>query len=629
MATQYPGVNMALAKGTGLYDIGAHYPIGFPEYSSSQSSVIPVREVGMMLLMDTLTDKLDWHRKVFDDIIVQKWRDEARQQSEDGLYARILQDKLNDGPSKPHSRIISDAAFDYCIEELCGKAAYFVKSGLIPTLDGPRNTVVKSDSLIDETLHQDLKKACAELREEHLDNINWHPRSNDMVQDLIHPSVCHFVYDRSPFIQEEVVGVSNALDYIGQGEPVKGETEPDMPESRGRSGYGAGSGDVRPEYWSRKYQWLPANVGFRDDGSARFTSYVNNLHPTKFLHIYQTLERAIDKAIPAWDQCLRDVVKWDEESVPGREKSRFEWIHAASDGNDEHWLPEFDISFKDKDIQLTNSELDDLEEECYYTVNEPVERDQEEYERRENAGLPPLTPNVDDESLARAKWTKVREANLPEPLPYEPIDYIPKQSLRDRFRESGLQVIVKMASIELTPEKPEFSAGNWHLEGQMNEKIAATSLYYFDSENVTSSRLSFRMQTMYDLDDDIYTDQDEYNYLERVYGTLLGGHQGIAGSCNQSYGDVETKEGRLLAFPNVLRFIALWLVDPHRRIIATANVPPQQKHWWTGGKPDDDVPAGLMTEEEAREHRLGLMDERTAEKVREHWEALDYNFCEH
>ncbi|KAI1038215.1 hypothetical protein LB503_012108 [Fusarium chuoi] len=192
-----------------------------------------------------------------------------------------------------------------------------------------------------------------------------------------------------------------------------------------------------------------------------------------------------------------------------------------------------------------------------------------------------------------------------------------------------------MASIELTPEKPEFSAGSWH--------IAVTALYYFDSENVTPSRLSFRMQTSSYLNDKIEAVQDSYNYLERVFGTDLGMQGGLARSSVQSYGDVDTPEGRLLAFPNVFqhrgssfkgqdptkpghrRFIALWLVDPHRRILSTANVP-QQKNWWAGS---GEVPSGLMDVEEARAHRLKLMDERTEEKVTAHWESIDYNFCEH
>ena len=37
-------------------------------------------------------------------------------------------------------------------------------------------------------------------------------------------------------------------------------------------------------------------------------------------------------------------------------------------------------------------------------------------------------------------------------------------NLEREFRDKGLQVIVKLASVELTPEKPEYSGGNWHLE---------------------------------------------------------------------------------------------------------------------------------------------------------------------
>ena len=39
--------------------------------------------------------------------------------------------------------------------------------------------------------------------------------------------------------------------------------------------------------------------------------------------------------------------------------------------------------------------------------------------------------------------------------------------LRDKFRDSGLQVIVKLANIELTPEKPRYEGGSWHVEGQL------------------------------------------------------------------------------------------------------------------------------------------------------------------
>lgn len=66
----------------------------------------------------------------------------------------------------------------------------------------------------------------------------------------------------------------------------------------------------------------------------------------------------------------------------------------------------------------------------------------------------------------------------------------------------------------------------------------------------------------------------------------------------QELGKVLTREGRLLTFPNVLqhrvqsfrladptkpghrKLLAMFLVDPHIRVLSTANVPPQRKDWW-------------------------------------------------
>lgn len=83
----------------------------------------------------------------------------------------------------------------------------------------------------------------------------------------------------------------------------------------------------------------------------------------------------------------------------------------------------------------------------------------------------------------------------------------------------------------------------------MNEHIAGTALYYLDSENITSNDLSFRMQTPEEIDDDLGTGQDAYSWLEQVFGTNLGQSNS---PCLQNYGSVETRQGRLLAFPNVL-----------------------------------------------------------------------------
>lgn len=65
------------------------------------------------------------------------------------------------------------------------------------------------------------------------------------------------------------------------------------------------------------------------------------------------------------------------------------------------------------------------------------------------------------------KWREIRDPLLPEPLEFAPVTYAVAQTLRSKFSDTGLQVIVKMASIELTPEKPDFPAGGWHVRNSL------------------------------------------------------------------------------------------------------------------------------------------------------------------
>lgn len=84
----------------------------------------------------------------------------------------------------------------------------------------------------------------------------------------------------------------------------------------------------------------------------------------------------------------------------------------------------------------------------------------------------------------------------------------------------------------------------------MNERICATALFYSDEENIEPSSLSFRMATSSSTgeDDDFSVSQYSYHWIEQVYGTRVG----MGNECLQNYGSVQTPQGRLLAFPNVL-----------------------------------------------------------------------------
>lgn len=206
-----------------------------------------------------------------------------------------------------------------CVQELRAKARYFEKTGLIPTLDATA-TVVKSDCLVKPELQQSLQQAFQKLKDEQGSDPDWHPGSNDTVQDLVHPSMYPLVYNRSLVLRDELVGVEDAIEtWAGQGEvitPQPAENTKRWPE-------------VKPELWSDNYQWLPSNLAFREDGTVKFTSYINNLHPTKHGEIYRAIERLIDSGMPAWEQCLvpaepsrpGGLLKKAEE--PGRTKGRF------------------------------------------------------------------------------------------------------------------------------------------------------------------------------------------------------------------------------------------------------------------------------------------------------------------
>jgi len=71
---------------------------------------------------------------------------------------------------------------------------------------------------------------------------------------------------------------------------------------------------------------------------------------------------------------------------------------------------------------------------------------------------------------AESEWHRTRNPVQPQPDPFKDVNdfYAPEKSARlsEKFKDSGLQIIVKMASIELTPNKPQFPAGGWHVSDQ-------------------------------------------------------------------------------------------------------------------------------------------------------------------
>jgi hypothetical protein len=140
----------------------------------------------------------------------------------------------------------------------------------------------------------------------------------------------------------------------------------------------------------------------------------------------------------------------------------------------------------------------------------------------------------------------------------------------------------------------------------------------------------------------------------------------------QNIGSVETREGRLLTFPNILqhrvepfeladptktghrKIVALFLVDPNLKITSTAHVPCQQQEWWwetvmatksqltskarisevplelqDGILEDVDFPFSLKV---AQAFRLDLMEERkhfTLKHGTTFESSVTFSLCEH
>lgn len=507
------------------------------------------------------------------------------------------------------------------IQELREKAKLYEATGIIPVMDHAI-AAVKSDSAISSELQAELKRAAAPLEDVPEHEKDWHPRSDNKVLDLVHPSLWPLVYGRSRILPEETLTLENCFNACGAGIVIPKPSQKDLEVINS----GQFNGLVSPHY-----QWLPCEVDIQGS-KAKIVSYINTLHPTHHQELYSVIEKVIEKSLPLWDV----VHRWPKEF----HRHRINVTKALRICN----APEV----CGKDSWECQPESRPLEE------GEEPRPDEDEYWDLEHD---------DPLKIKDREWFDQTHPCETE----DPEEYTPGKIQAADVRSFGffdnverIQVIVKLANIHLTPEKPTYEGGSWHIEGQHNERICATALYYYDCENVTDSYLSLRNQgDTGEWHVDLGYNQHDHESIRRVFSI------DPAGPTLQTVGRVLTREGRLLTFPNLYqhcvspfeladktkpghrKILALFLVDPAVPIISTANVPPQQQHWWAQGlEPKDGdrprLPAELRTMvrdsmdwpiglEEAKATRLELMDERSAlnQKGDEQLSYIEWGFCEH
>lgn len=360
---------------------------------------------------------------------------------------------------------------------------------------------------------------------------------------------------------------------------------------------------------SNKFQWLPSLLTKDSLGKFKFDSYINNLHPVEFKELYGSIGAIFNAVIPALNCSLTRYASKEHIRIP---------IPRYNDA----YTEEYSRAYDELDLQLSREAEEDGVDYDYDRISE--------FEESKAQYLREFIP----------KWEGDPEFDKP----------------IDLFAFDNLKVIVKLTDIELTPERPSYPGGSWHVEGTINEDIIATVLYYYDIENVSKSRLSFRTgfeDPAYEQNDNVYTE------------VIFGIHD--EDRMVRDLGNIEAKEDRIVVFPNMFqhhvdpfeltdktkpghrRILCFFVVDPYNdKVISSKDVPPQNKEWWDDAALEYLFPNNLkqqildlkhgeswpMTLAEAKEVRVELMDERSAisqgeDEYDDRAFSRTFSLCEH
>ena len=219
---------------------------------------------------------------------------------------------------------------------------------------------------------------------------DWHPGSDGLVLNLVHPSLYPIVFGRT---MGKVFGLDPA-------------TILNPPEFEGA--------DSR--FVSRRFQWLPSDFSVDGDGRVTLISpYINNIHPVRHKELHSVIPEILQLALPMFERVLSDLLR---PLLPIR--------ISTSDGRGRR----------------------------YHNVADCIWED----------GAP--TPGFRSEREYQSDPDKWHTKYLPK-IPY------PKKYCGDlkvigslvSLKGRTLQVIVKLANILLTPDRPNYPGGRWHVEG--------------------------------------------------------------------------------------------------------------------------------------------------------------------
>ncbi|KAH9940085.1 uncharacterized protein BXZ73DRAFT_43335 [Epithele typhae] len=536
-----------------------------------------------------------WWEKINDSTIAAKWRAEMVEHdriTHDGLWGGERRFDLDDetgGAKKWPRDPLTDDEIEYIFDELVYEAS--MRDPATGIFASAIKKAYESQSLIDGALKDQLVEAASVFENVPDDQKDWHPGSNNQVLDLVHPSLCPISIGQTYFRSTDPQGGDPVLTILDTDKYLQAR-----PDLNGESG----------KTVSKWYQWLPTDFAVSAAGEVTALGYINNAHPSRHRALYPAVTSIIARFIPMFERVLSDVISAAA-------------VMEVSGHFPHEWY---------KGIEVES---------------------------------PKWTPNAPDNDTFGARYEdwerQYKWPRIPIPAPFA--DRWIGRRVEFPLKGRTVQAIVKLANIHLTPDKPSYPGGSWHVEGMLNERIVATGIYYYAMENVTESRLAFR-QRVGSGDWGTGLPYDDHRGYRVMYGL------GNGDPLNQVLGHIVAAEDKCVAFPNVYqhhvdpfeledktrpghrKILALFLVNPDVRILSTTDVPPQQLEWameeaekapdlqslprelldMVAGFATED---GLMSREEAEEHRESLMEERSAFVDRQNEETFELKFsmCEH
>lgn len=435
---------------------------------------LTAREMAMLRLVNRITDLPGWQGDVL--------------ACDDNETLAVLRQQALEEP------LISPAAWEWCIAELRDKSAVLEQTGFVSVFDSA-SCIVKSDDQIPKHVLDRFRLDMSSLRTIALSTeapnelLEFPSIWGSHTMDLVDPSLYPLTFGKTAVLFKGGCPTRvNPFSMIGQGQtaskpepmPSREPLSPNQIRTRLTE-----DGDIWPRWsqgmpyrFSHTIQWMPCEVAFTDEQDApsvKITSYINNLHPVSYKTLYAMIEKVISLSIKPWDEVLA-------RSGRPRKPPRIRWYGVP-------WIPvypawAYGLQAIAKDPRSEEYQEAKQKVEEYLTIPNPrtgqpglLGYEKYDMDKRDIMQLAMQRKHMllktgwthpePGEAFGYSEWKvgkgatavvaklHVTDANKNRrPLLREADHEFYTVSLQDTFRKQGLQVIVKLNSIELNPKSP-------------------------------------------------------------------------------------------------------------------------------------------------------------------------------